>query len=513
MTALVTAVDPRTGNPAASYPAATVEDVAVGARAAMEAFRSPRLRDRDVRVALLRDIARRLRDKRDLLVATCEAETGLPAQRLHTELERTAVQLERFAAVVAAGHYLEPAIDVARADWSPVPRPDLRRINVPIGPVAVFGASNMPFAFSTAGGDTASALAAGCPVLVKGHPSHPGTGVLVAREVADAVAAAGLPDGVFVHLLAADLEVAEALVDAPEVAAIGFTGSLAAGRSIHDRAAARPVPIPVFAEMGSINPVVLTAAAAATRGREIAAEVVAVVRDFGGQYCTKPGIVLVPRTADGDSFVAAVRDGLAESEPAVLLNAGICAGLAGKVRRLRDAGYAASDAADAANGAGSRFQPTACEADAAALANAPELREEHFGPVVILLRYGDDAELLRALTALEGQLTATIHAEPGEDVIAIVEALTERVGRLVFNGSPVGVAVTHAQHHGGPYPASTAPAFTSVGSLAIRRFLRPIAYQNAPAELLPPELRDENRLGLWRLVNGELTRDPVVPAG
>jgi acyl-CoA reductase-like NAD-dependent aldehyde dehydrogenase len=375
-------------------------------------------------------------------------------------------------------------------------------MQVPLGPVAVFGASNFPLAFSTAGGDTASALAAGCPVIVKGHPAHPGTGELVARELQAAVADAGLPDGTFAHLPAAGIEVGEALVDAPEMTAVGFTGSFAGGKALFDRAAKRPVPIPVYAEMGSINPLVVTEAALRARGAAIAEGLAASVASFGGQLCTKPGVVFVPAGSEGDAFAADLAARLDAAGPQVLLN-----------ERLRDALQASLDrlaskpnvrrlgSAPAPNGPGFRHQPTAYEAPAAAVDD--ELLAEHFGPVVLLLRHGSTEELLSALAHIEGPLTGSLHAETGEDTGAIVEALAERAGRVIFDGYPTGVAVTQGMHHGGPFPATTSPLHTSVGMTAVRRFTRPIAFQNAPEHVLPPELKDDNPLGIRRKVDGE----------
>jgi NADP-dependent aldehyde dehydrogenase len=508
MPATFNSVDPATGRPGAAFAEASPADVAAAGAAAVDAFAAPALRDRVVRAGLLRDAAGRLRAAGDEIVAVAGAETGLPEGRLRSELERTAGQLEAFAALLDAGDYVEAILDSADPDATPIPRPDVRRMLVPIGPVAVFGAANFPLAFSTAGGDTASALAAGCPVVVKGHPSHPGTGAVVARELRAAVAAAGLPEGTFGHQLAAGIEVGEALVDAPGIAAVAFTGSTSGGRAILDRAARRPVPIPVYAEMGSINPIVVTEAALQARADAIADGLVASVATSGGQLCTKPGVVLVPRSAAGDAFAAAVAARLDAAEPSVLLN-----------ERLRDALAAAVDrlGADAAplgtapnpTGAGFRHQPAAFEAPAAALADGSPLLEEHFGPVVIILRYADRDELLAALGRIEGQLTGTIHAETeaDADLLAVVsDLMAARAGRVVYDGFPTGVAVTHGMHHGGPYPAASAPAHTSVGMTAIRRSLRPVAWQNAPQAVLPPELRDGNPLGLWRRVDGELTR-------
>jgi acyl-CoA reductase-like NAD-dependent aldehyde dehydrogenase len=494
-------VDPRTGEPGPSYEEASPEDVRAAVEAAAAVHRSGALRDRARRAALLRGAAARLRAAGDEIVGVCEAETGLPElPRLRSELERTCGQLEAFADIVDHGDDAEAIIDHPDPSARPIPKPDVRRMRVPIGPVAVFGASNFPLAFSTAGGDTASALAAGCPVVVKGHPSHPGTGELVARELHAAVADAGLPAGTFANLTAAGVEVGEALVDAPEIAAVGFTGSFAGGKAIFDRAARRAVPIPVYAEMGSVNPIVITEAALRERAATIAEGLTASVASFGGQLCTKPGVVFVPSGPEGDAFAADLAARLDAAAPQVLLN-----------ERLRDALRAAVGRLEARpevrplggapepDGPGFRHQPAAYEAPAGDLAT--ELLEEHFGPVVLLLRHGSREELLAALAQIDGQLTGSLHVEPGEDVADVVAALGERAGRVVFNGFPTGVAVTFGMHHGGPFPATTSPLHTSVGMTATDRFTRPIAFQDAPADVLPPELREDNPLGIRRRVD------------
>ena len=499
-------VDPSTGEIGPAYEEATLDDVQAAVAAAAETHRSGALADPAKRAALLRGAAARLRAAGDEIVTTAMAETGLPEARLRGELERTAGQLEAFAAVVDAGDYVEAIIDTPDPEAKPIPRPDVRRMLVPIGPVAVFGASNFPLAFSTAGGDTASALAAGAPVIVKGHPSHPGTSELVARELSAATADAGLPEGTFAHLPAASLEVAQALVDAPAVKAVGFTGSYAGGRSIADRAAARPEPIPVYAEMGSVNPIVVTEGALDARAEAIAEGLTASVANFGGQLCTKPGVVLIPSGEAGDTFASDVAARLAATEPTVLLNERLRDALRESVAQLPAERLGGAGDAD---GPGFRHQPTAYRADASALAANPELLDEHFGPVVLFLTYRSREELLAALDRFEGQLTGTLHAQDGEDVAAVVETLRERVGRVIFDGFPTGVAVTYGMHHGGPFPSTSASAHTSVGMTAITRWLRPVAYQNAPEALLPAELKADNPLGIWRRVDGELTRDPL----
>jgi len=502
-------VDPRTGEALASYESARPDDVRHAVEAAADAHRAGGLGEPEARVALLDGAAARLRAAGDEIVTVCSAETGLPEARLQSELERTAGQLEAFARVVSAGDHVEAIIDLPDPEAKPIPRPDVRRLLVPLGPVAVFGASNFPLAFSVAGGDTASALAAGCPVVVKGHPFHPGTSAVVAREVGVAAAEAGLPAGAFALLQAGGIEVGEALVDAPEIAAVGFTGSYRAGRALYDRAAARPAPIPVYAEMGSVNPIVLTPGALAVRGAAIAEGLTASVGTSGGQLCTKPGVVFIPAGEAGDAFVADVAGRLGGMDPAVLLaektRDGLVAGVEGLDRdaeRLTGGG--------AADGPGFRFAPAAFRARAADLADEPDLLEERFGPVVLFLTYADRDDLLAALERVGGQLTASVHAQPaqeGELLEALVAVLSQRAGRLVFDGFPTGVAVTFAMNHGGPFPATTAAGHTSVGMTAIRRFQRPVAFQDAPEAVLPLALRDGNPRGIWRRVNGELTRD------
>jgi len=505
------AVDPRTGAPGAAFEEATPADVHSAVTAADVAFRAGALRDAGARAALLRGAAARLRAAGDEIVAVAEAETGLPEARLRSELERTAGQLEAFAAVIDAGDYVEAIIDRADPGATPIPRPDVRRMLVPIGPVAVFGASNFPLAFSTAGGDSASALAAGCPVVVKGHPSHPGTSAVVARELAGAVTEADLPEATFTLLQSSGVAVGEALVDEPAIAAVGFTGSFAGGKALYDRAAARERPIPVYAEMGSVNPIVVTEAALRARADAIAEGLAASVSSFGGQLCTKPGVVFVPTGEAGDAFTADLGARLGAVEPQVLLNERLRDALVGSVAELDGLAEPVGEGATAA-GPGFRFRPAAYRAAADDLRAHPALLEERFGPVVLVLAYGSRDELLDALLRIDGQLTGSVHAQEddAELVRLLAAALAERAGRLIFDGFPTGVAVTHGMHHGGPYPATTAPAHTSVGMTAVRRFLRPVAFQNAPAHVLPPELRDANPLGIWRRVDGELTRDALT---
>ena len=512
MSATLHGVDPRTGEPGPELAESTPHDLDAAIAAAAQAAGDPRLADAGRRAAMMRGAAARLREHRDEIVAVAGAESGLPQARLNGELERTAVQLEMLADVIVAGEHLEVIIDPADAQAAPAPRPDVRRMQVPIGPVAVFGASHFPLAFSTAGGDTAAALAAGCPVVVKGHPAHPRTGSLVAELLSAAVAEAELPAGTFGHVLEAGFGLAERLVGDDRIEAVAFTGSLRGGRAISALAAARPRPIPVYAEMGSLNPVIVTEAALNARAAGIADGLAASVATFGGQLCTKPGIVLFPAGGAGEGFCELVGERLAAATEQVLLTKAIADGFAAGlaevdavpgVTRLGGGDEAGDEAGDVAFAGAA---PTAYRADAAAL-SAEALRDEHFGPAVILVAYSDRDELIDALSALDGQLAISIHSEDAdaEWVRGVLPQCVAQAGRIVFNGFSTGVAVCWAMMHGGPYPASSNAATTSVGMTAIGRFLRPVAYQNAPAALLPAALADDNPLGVPRRVDGVMS--------
>ena len=510
--AVFTAQDPRTGAILGSYSDADEETIATACRQAAGA--APALREDGVRVRLLREVARMLRAAGPELHELCGRETGLPRPRLEGELERTCVQLELLGDVVAEGSYVEAIIDTADPGAPIAPRPDLRRMLIPIGPVAVFGASNFPYAFSVAGGDTASALAAGCPVVIKAHPSHPGTSGLVAAIMLAAVEEVGLPAGTVSLVHGASSHVGETLARAEEIEAVAFTGSLAGGRALFDVAASRPRPIPVFAEMGSVNPTLITTAALHARAAAVAEGLTASVTGGTGQFCTKPGVVLVPADDAGSAFVDDVVGRLAAVEPAPLLNARIH-------QALREAVAALDDDADVqrlsaggdagANRGAFLHAPVAYAVDGDLAARRPDLLRERFGPLVLFVRYAGIDEAADVLDALEGQLTATVHAEDREldGLRSIISRLEQKAGRVIFDGFPTGVAVTHAMQHGGPYPATTAPAHTSVGTTAIRRFQRPVTWQNAPAEVLPEALRDDNPRSIWRVVDGQLTRDPL----
>ena len=469
----------------------TLADVAAACARADAAFDTYRAAPLETRAAFLEGIAAAIEAIGDPLIEAAMAESGLPQARLAGERGRTCGQLRLFAGVVRAGLWQQVRIDPALPERQPLPRPDLRLRMIPLGPVAVFGASNFPLAFSTAGGDTASALAAGCPVVVKGHPAHPLTGALVAQAIAKAVADAGLPEGVFQHIVGPGNDLGAALVQDPRIAAVGFTGSRAGGLALARLAQARPVPIPVYAEMSSINPVLLLPEALAARSAALGTAFAGSLTMGAGQFCTNPGLLLAIEGAGLDEFVATAGAGVAQAPAQVMLTPGIGAAYAHGVATLASREgveqLAAGAEATGTQGQAALFQTTAARfhADAA-------LGEEVFGASSILVRCADEAELASVIAALEGQLTATLHMDGGDNAIAarMVPLLERKVGRILVNGWPTGVEVCHAMVHGGPFPATSDARTTSVGSLAIDRFLRPVSYQNFAAELLPPELRD-----------------------
>jgi NADP-dependent aldehyde dehydrogenase len=486
----------------------TAERVADVVAAAERAFPAAASASDAERAAWLEAVADVLDAARDELVEMAHRESHLPIPRLTGEVARTTGQLRLFAAVVRDGAYLEAIIDRANPHAAP-PQPDLRRVLRPLGPVAVFSASNFPFAFSVAGGDTASALAVGCPVVVKGHSGHPELSVRTAQLVADALTTAGAPDGIFGHVLGRDA--GRALVQAAGIKAVGFTGSLSGGRALFDLASSRPEPIPFYGELGSINPVVITPAAAAARTAELAAGLAASFTLGVGQFCTKPGVVLIPA---GVGFASALAAEASAHSGGPMLTPRIAEAFPEGVRRLVEEGGAAvilgEPGQDASDGVA---RPVVLAVDAERVIEKPDvLLEECFGPVTLLIRYSDGGkdgdERDAVLAAVGGSLTATLHAEPGEDVAALASRLAERAGRVLFGGWPTGVAVTWSQHHGGPWPATTSALHTSVGATAVRRFQRPVTFQDAPQPVLPEALRDENPLGILRRVDGELTREP-----
>ncbi|MFD5368840.1 aldehyde dehydrogenase (NADP(+)) [Streptomyces sp. NPDC127103] len=493
----VWSVDPRTGKPREQVAVeAAAQDVDRAVRAAHEVREA--LADRSVRAAFLRTAADLLQESGERIVETADAETALGPVRLNGELARTTAQLRAFADVVDRGAFLDIRIDLPDPAAVP-PRPDLRRWKIPLGVVAVYAASNFPLAFSVPGGDTASALAAGCPVVIKAHPDHPATSELCAALLRRAAAKAGLPEDVVVLVHGFDAGVA--LVGHPLVAAAGFTGSVRGGRALFDAAAARPVPIPFHGELGSLNPVVLTPAAVEERAEEIGAGLAGSMTLGAGQFCTKPGFVLAPSGEAGDRFVGALTAALGDSEPAVMLDHRMRGDFLTRTREMAlDEGVTAPVHPEAGGPHTVRAGFLAVSVRTLVDDDRRDLTEECFGPVTVVARYDSRTEITEALARVPGNLTATLHiAERGEDEDAapLLAALTPLAGRVLVNGWPTGVAVAAAQHHGGPYPATTSTA-TSVGATAIERWLRPVTYQSTPERLLPPELRDGNPLGLPR---------------
>jgi NADP-dependent aldehyde dehydrogenase len=462
------------------------------------------------RAAFLNRIADLLVANTEEIVARAHLETGLPVARLQGELVRTFFQMRQYGQAIASGLATGVRIDHADPNRKPLPKPDLRSLMVPLGPVAVFGASNFPLAYSVAGGDTASALAAGCPVIVKAHPAHPGTSEVVGGLIQRAVRESGAPAGTFSLLFDAGHEVGMALVKHPLIKAVGFTGSRRGGRALMDLAAARPDPIPVYAEMSSINPVCILAGALRERAEEIATGLHASVTLGVGQFCTKPGLVLVEAGikagVGADAFRSKLAALMAGTSPATMLTPGIGAAYRSGVQTFsRSAGV--KSLARSADGSGpTSAGATLFETEAAIFLANRSLMEEIFGPATLVVTCSSTAQMLEVVGRLEGQLTATIHATQ-EELLAqqeLVFALGTKAGRLVYNGFPTGVEVAHAMTHGGPYPATSDGRSTSVGTRAIERFQRPLTFQNFPDAALPPELQEANPTGFARLCDGVL---------
>jgi alpha-ketoglutaric semialdehyde dehydrogenase len=464
------------------------------------------------RAEFLDGIAEAIERAGDLL-EVANVETALPLERLAGERARTTGQLRLFANLVREGSWVDARIDRAVPDRRPLPKPDIRRMLIPIGPVAVFGASNFPLAFSVAGGDTASALAAGCPVVVKAHPAHPATSEIAARAVIEAAAAAGIPPGVFSLIQSTRNEVAIAIVQHPRTRAVGFTGSLRAGRALFDAAARRPEPIPVYAEMGSVNPVFLLPAALAERAEAIAEGLAASVTLGVGQFCTNPGVVVGLATDAFDRFVRRLEALVRDARPGTMLYPALLQSYEAGVRRL--SGIDGTTMVRASAGGLSQepcARPSLFDTAAQTFLRHRELSEEVFGPSTVVVRCGSSEEMEAVARRLDGQLTATIHGTPADltEHAWLVSILEDKAGRLIVNGFPTGVEVCASMQHGGPYPATTDWRTTSVGTAAIHRFARPVAYQTFPQSSLPAELQDANPLGIWRLVDGAMTNDALA---
>jgi NADP-dependent aldehyde dehydrogenase len=501
------AVNPATGETLSTqFAEATAADVDAALTSAEEAFISLGNRDPRWPASFLEAIAVQIEALGDALLERAELETALPRARLVGERARTCGQLRMFAEYVKEGSWLEAVIDQGDPARQPQQKPDVRRMLRPRGPVAVFGASNFPYAFGACGGDTASSLAGGNPVIVKGHPSHPGTSELFASAVLIAMEQCQLPAGLFALLQGKRHELSAWLVEHPQLQAVGFTGSERAGRALFDLAARREVPIPVYAEMGSLNPVVILPGALRERSDAIARDLSASLLAGGGQFCTKPGVVFVVGEA-APQFVDALTHEVRAASKATMLNASLRDAFVERAASLADVTGVRTLVAGQASGY-AVMSPALFEAPAALFRQEPSLRQEAFGPGGVVVRCESVDEALACVEVLGGNLTGTLHFGSDDDAAAtsrLLQRFETSVGRVIANGYPTGVEVCHATIHGGPYPATTDSSTTSVGSAAIRRFVRPVAYQNMPQELLSPALRDDNPLGIRRLVNGKWT--------
>ena len=505
------AVNPATSEKLATvFMEATEAEINQAVDLAEKAFHPYRACSKDERAAFLDRIADELLALGDDLLQCANAESGLPLDRLTGERGRTMSQLKMFAALIREGSWVEASIDPAIPDRAPIPKPDLRKMLIALGPVAVFGASNFPLAFSTAGGDTASALAAGCPVVVKAHPAHPGTAELVAMAIIKAAQATGMPEGVFSMVHGVNYEVSLALVKHPLIKAVAFTGSFRGGKALFDAAAGRSEPIPVYAEMGSVNPVFVLPGALRERGETFAEGLKNSVMMGVGQFCTSPGLVVGLQSEELNQSVTKLQSLIEAAPPATMLHSGILSAYEAGIEKLvASTSVAPVRATAAADTLKTQARAAVFVTTGADFLAHPQFSEEIFGPSTVVVSCNSPAELETVAKDLQGHLTATIHGtvEDLQEFKWLVSILENKVGRLVFNAFPTGVEVCPSMTHGGPYPATTDSRSTSVGTGAIKRFVRPVSYQNFPTAALPLELQDGNPLGIWRLVYGELMKD------
>lgn len=492
---------------------ATVGEVDRAMKLADRAFDPLRHSSAAERADLLESIAQHIADLGDALLQRAGEETGYPMARLLGERARTVAQAKMFAAMIREGSWVGATIDRPQPDRQPLPKPDVRRVMMPIGPVAVFGAANFPFAISVAGTDTTTALGAGCPVVVKAHPGHPGTCEMLAGAIQNAIRDCSMPEGIFSMVQGKGTEAGLALVRHPLTKAVAFTGSLAGGRALFDAACARPVPIPFYGELGSINPVFVLPGALAERAEKIGEDYVQSVTMGVGQFCTNPGVVFGLQGAELDRFAGAAGKSAAAFAPASMLHAGIHQAFEQGVKRI-----GSTPGVKPVGRSGAAADSKLCQApcviystDIATYQAQHGLQQEVFGPVSIVVHCDRREDLLKAAEAMEGSLTATIHGTERDlldhaDLIAILE---RKVGRLIFNGFPTGIEVCHAMHHGGPYPATTDPHWTSIGTASIFRFVRPMCYQGFPDGALPEPLKQVNASDRWRMIDGVWTKDDV----
>ncbi|MDM9592947.1 aldehyde dehydrogenase (NADP(+)) [Pseudomonas guariconensis] len=488
-----------------AYPGGSREHVELACSLAWEAFDRYRDTSLEARAAFLERIAQNIEALGDTLVQRAVAESGLPQARIQGEIGRTCFQLRTFARTVRAGEWLDVRVDEALPERQPLPRPDLRQRHVALGPVAVFGASNFPLAFSVAGGDTASAFAAGCPVIVKAHSAHPGTSELVGRAIQQAVQDCELPEGVFSLLYGSGTEIGIGLVNDPRIKAVGFTGSRSGGVALTQAAQARREPIPVYAEMSSINPVFLFESALANRGAALAEGFVASLNQGAGQFCTNPGLVIAVKSPALDDFIATASTAIAKSPTQTMLTPGIYKAYSTGVQALAANANARLQAKGAESEGHNQCQSHLFVTTAHDFMRDHPLQAEVFGSSSLIVECDDLAQARQVAEQLEGQLTATVHMDDADtDAVAkLLPTLERKAGRILINGWPTGVEVCDAMVHGGPFPATSDARSTSVGTAAILRFLRPVCYQNFPDSLLPTAIKQGNPLNLSRLVNGQ----------
>jgi alpha-ketoglutaric semialdehyde dehydrogenase len=510
-TEVIISINPANGDKIGEFSVATPAEVDKAVKKAAEAFQLYRKKSGTEKAAFLEAIADEIMAIGDELITVCCAESALPKGRIEGERGRTTGQLKLFASLLKEGSWLDARIETANPERVPLPKPDIRSMQIPLGPVVVFGASNFPLAFSVAGGDTASALAAGCCVVVKAHPAHPATSWLIGKAIQKAARSSDMPDGVFSLLFGDGPILGAQLVEHPEVKAVGFTGSFGAGKAIYDLAVRREVPIPVYAEMGSTNPVFILPQALNNHADAFAKGFSSSVTLGVGQFCTNPGMLIYENTESAENFTNKLEEEFTQTSGGVMLAANIYKSYnAGVDRNAGTAGVITlakgSDSADL-----NTASPILFKIKSDALKAHPDLAEEVFGPTSMVVEATSKQDVLEIARNLTGHLTATVH---GTDIDLVeykdlLDILEQKVGRLLINGYPTGVEVCSSMVHGGPFPATTAPNSTSVGTMAIDRFTRPVCYQNMPQGLLPDELKDANPLGIWRLINGSLSKDAI----
>ncbi|MFX0555787.1 aldehyde dehydrogenase (NADP(+)) [Maribacter sp. CXY002] len=493
------------------YKNATPEEINQTVVSASKAFQVYRKIDNEKKAQFLEQIAVEIENLGDELLERSHLETALPLGRLTGERGRTMNQLRLFASVVREGSWVDARIDTAQPEREPFPKSDIRHMIIPLGPVAVFGASNFPLAFSTAGGDTASALAAGCPVVYKGHPAHPGTTELVAKAIQTAIEKIGMPRGTFSLIQGNTIQVGETLVKHKGIKAVGFTGSYSGGMAMFNYANSRPEPIPVFSEMGSANPMFILPGALQERAVEIAKGYTNSINMGVGQFCTNPGLTILSKSPETQTFLTTLKNSIEKVEPGTMLTSGIQSAYQKGLEQLaaNDQLEILADSKDAHDER--KVVSKVFKTSMQSFLQNNSLAEENFGPSSLLVEASTKEEILEAAHALGGHLTATVHAtdEDLENYGDLFEILEQKVGRVLVNGFPTGVEVCHSMVHGGPFPATTAPSSTSVGTNAIKRFVRPVCFQDYPAMLLPKELQDNNPLNIWRMVDGEFTKNTI----